>query len=40
MAKRAKAPARLDDELRRRVIVENIHHEIDGGRFPVKRTTG
>jgi starch synthase (maltosyl-transferring) len=40
MAKRAKAPARLADELRRRVIVENIHPEIDGGRFPIKRTTG
>ena len=40
MAKRAKASARLAGELRRRVIVENIHPEIDGGRFPIKRTTG
>ena len=40
MAKRAKAPARLADELRRRVIVENIHPEIDCGRFPIKRTIG
>jgi starch synthase (maltosyl-transferring) len=40
MAKRAKAPARLADALRRRVVVESIHPEIDGGRFPIKRTVG
>jgi starch synthase (maltosyl-transferring) len=40
MAKRAKAPARLADALRRRVVVEAVHPEIDGGRFPIKRTVG
>src|SRR5688500_7716037 len=30
----------LDPQLLRRVIVENVYPEIDGGRFPVKRTLG
>jgi starch synthase (maltosyl-transferring) len=30
----------LDAQLRRRVIVEGVHPEIDGGRFPIKRTVG
>jgi starch synthase (maltosyl-transferring) len=30
----------LDPVLRRRVIVEGVHPEIDAGRFPVKRTVG
>jgi starch synthase (maltosyl-transferring) len=32
--------ARLDPALQRRVIVEGLHPEVDGGRFPVKRTAG
>ena len=30
----------LDPLLRRRVVVENIHPEVDGGRFPIKRVVG
>jgi starch synthase (maltosyl-transferring) len=41
----ASAPAalqqpRLDPSLRRRVIVEGLHPEVDAGRFPIKRTVG
>ena len=31
---------RLDPSLQRRVIVENLHPEVDAGRFPIKRTVG
>ena len=31
---------RTPDEGRRRVVVENVRPQIDGGRFPVKRTIG
>jgi starch synthase (maltosyl-transferring) len=31
---------RLDESLTRRVVVENVHPEVDSGRFPVKRTLG
>src|SRR5918993_5415715 len=31
---------RLDPSLQRRVIVEGLHPEVDGGRFPIKRTAG
>src|SRR6185503_16659320 len=31
---------RLDPALQRRVIVEGVHPEVDGGRFPIKRTVG
>jgi starch synthase (maltosyl-transferring) len=35
------APATpIDPQLLRRVVVENIYPEIDGGRFPIKRTIG
>jgi starch synthase (maltosyl-transferring) len=30
----------LDPQLLRRVVIEGVHPEIDGGRFPVKRTLG
>src|SRR5829696_824024 len=30
----------MDAALQRRVIVENVYPEIDGGRFPIKRTAG
>ena len=30
----------LDPQLLRRVVVEGVHPEIDGGRFPIKRTIG
>jgi starch synthase (maltosyl-transferring) len=30
----------LDPHFRRRVVIENVHPEIDCGRFPVKRTVG
>jgi starch synthase (maltosyl-transferring) len=30
----------LDPRLRRRVVVENIYPEVDGGRFPIKRVVG
>src|SRR6476469_1345467 len=30
----------ISDAYRRRVIVERIEPEIDGGRFPIKRTVG
>jgi starch synthase (maltosyl-transferring) len=30
----------LDPQLRRRVVVEGIHPEIDAGRFPIKRVPG
>ena len=30
----------LDPALQRRVVVERVHPEIDGGRFPIKRTAG
>jgi starch synthase (maltosyl-transferring) len=32
--------ASLDESLLRRVVVENVHPEIDSGRFPIKRTIG
>jgi starch synthase (maltosyl-transferring) len=31
---------RLDSGLLRRVVVENIHPQVDGGRFPIKRVAG
>jgi starch synthase (maltosyl-transferring) len=36
---RARPPA-IPDALTRRVVVERIEPEIDGGRFPIKRTVG
>jgi starch synthase (maltosyl-transferring) len=36
----AAASARLDHALRRRVIVEGLHPEVDAGRFPIKRSEG
>ena len=30
----------MDAALQRRVIVENLYPEVDGGRFPIKRTAG
>ncbi len=30
----------MDAALQRRVIVENLYPEVDGGRFPIKRTVG
>jgi len=36
----AEPASRLDPELRRRVIVEDVHPEVDAGRFPIKRTVG
>jgi starch synthase (maltosyl-transferring) len=36
----AAAPPRLDPSLRRRVVVEGLHPEVDAGRFPIKRTAG
>jgi starch synthase (maltosyl-transferring) len=36
----AAAPERLEPQLQRRVVVEGVHPEIDGGRFPIKRTVG
>ena len=30
----------LDPQLLRRVVVEGVHPEVDGGRFPVKRVVG
>jgi starch synthase (maltosyl-transferring) len=38
--RRKAAPSGLDPVLRRRVIVEGVHPEIDAGRFPIKRTAG
>ena len=32
--------AGLDPQLKRRIVVEGIHPEVDGGRFPIKRTPG
>jgi starch synthase (maltosyl-transferring) len=32
--------ARLDPQLLRRAVVEGVHPEVDGGRFPIKRTVG
>ena len=37
---RTAEPEPLDPQLLRRVVVENIYPEVDGGRFPVKRTIG
>ena len=34
------AHAPLDPQLLRRVVVETLHPEVDGGRFPIKRTVG
>jgi starch synthase (maltosyl-transferring) len=31
---------RLDPDLLRRVVVENVHPQVDGGRFPIKRVAG
>ncbi|HZA33409.1 MAG TPA: alpha-1,4-glucan--maltose-1-phosphate maltosyltransferase [Vicinamibacterales bacterium] len=36
----AAAAAELPERLARRVIIEHVRPEIDGGRFPVKRTPG
>jgi starch synthase (maltosyl-transferring) len=36
----ARAGSPLDAELQRRVVIEDIYPEIDGGRFPIKRTAG
>ena len=30
----------LDERLLRRVAIENVYPEVDGGRFPIKRTPG
>src|SRR5262245_30071278 len=30
----------LDPGLQRRVVVENVRPQVDGGRFPIKRVTG
>lgn len=40
MAKTSKADEKLPPEGRHRVIIEGVAPEIDGGRFPVKRTIG
>jgi starch synthase (maltosyl-transferring) len=48
MAKTSTKPGRrrgphrpkLDPLLRRRVVVENVYPELDGGRFPIKRVVG
>lgn len=37
---RAGSSARLGAALRRRVIVEGLHPEVDAGRFPIKRSAG
>lgn len=34
------SPSNLASEFQRRVIIENVHPEIDGGRFPIKRCPG
>ena len=34
------AQAPLDPQLLRRVVVETLYPEVDGGRFPIKRTVG
>ena len=39
-ARGSAADGDLDRRLLRRVVVEGLHPEIDGGRFPVKRTVG
>jgi starch synthase (maltosyl-transferring) len=45
-ARRAAAPptasegSPLEPALQRRVIIEGVHPEVDGGRFPIKRTVG
>jgi starch synthase (maltosyl-transferring) len=36
----AGTPAGLDSRLLRRVVVEGVHPQVDGGRFPIKRTVG
>src|SRR5918996_1033665 len=33
-------PTKLDPALLRRVVIEGVYPEIDGGRFPIKRTVG
>ncbi len=33
-------PAKLDPDLLRRVVVENVYPEVDDGRFPIKRVVG
>ena len=33
-------PAAIPEALARRVLVEHIRPQIDGGRFPIKRTPG
>ena len=38
-ARRQPTPA-LDPALLRRVVVENVYPEVDGGRFPIKRVVG
>jgi starch synthase (maltosyl-transferring) len=38
--RRKAAPSGLDPALRRRVVIEGVHPELDAGRFPVKRTAG
>jgi starch synthase (maltosyl-transferring) len=40
MATTAESPAPLTGEGRRRVIIERVSPEVDGGRFPAKRTVG
>jgi starch synthase (maltosyl-transferring) len=34
------APAALDPQMLRRVVVENVRPQVDGGRFPIKRVVG
>ena len=36
----ALAASQLDPQLRRRIVVETVHPEVDSGRFPIKRTVG
>ena len=36
----ALAAPQLDPQLRRRIVVETVHPEVDSGRFPIKRAVG
>ena len=39
-SKTPQASTPLDPQLSRRVVVEGVHPEVDGGRFPIKRVIG
>ncbi len=39
-ARRKRKGGRTSERISRRVVIENVRPEIDGGRFPVKRTVG